>query len=101
MARNFQELQARLKAKPGVAAINAAADRADRVGATLIELRKGREVPPFPPDVDGEGDAPRDDVFLKLVDAYVRALGGRLDLRVVFDDGTYTVCPDGTVEKLP
>jgi DNA-binding Xre family transcriptional regulator len=91
--RSFEELKAPVYADPGRRARVEDAKRAMRDALALAQLRASRDV-----TQEGLADALRtsqpnvsriehqDDVYLSTLRSYVEALGGRLELRAVFED---------------
>jgi DNA-binding transcriptional regulator YiaG len=92
MARNFQELRARMSA--GAKAASDAERRRLMEEMSLYELRKARELTQTKVAAElhmGQGDVSklerRTDMYISTLAGYLQAVGANLEIRAVFPDG--------------
>src|SRR5580658_5075315 len=92
MAKNFQELRARMSA--AARAVSAAEHRRLLEEMSLHQLRKARELTQTKIAAElhmGQGDVSklerRTDMYVSTVAGYLQAVGADLEIRAVFPDG--------------
>ena len=92
MAKNFQELRARMSA--GARAVSAAEHRRLVEEMSLHQLRRARELTQTKIAEElhmGQGDVSklerRTDMYVSTLASYLQAVGANLEIRAVFPDG--------------
>jgi DNA-binding transcriptional regulator YiaG len=93
MAKNFNELRARLSPEAR-AASEVEAERLRHEEMTLVELRRARELTQTKLAQElqiGQGDVSklerRTDMYVSTLASYLEAVGAHLEIRAVFPDG--------------